>query len=77
MPQECAQARTDPGATMLIDSGFGTREVPTARMRVNVAGRERAVTVELRSYMKNREEDGLVLAGRRVVDSARIVVTER
>ena len=45
---------------MLIDSGFRTREVPTARMRVNVAGRERAVTVELRSDVKNREEDGLV-----------------
>jgi len=46
--------------TMLIDSGFGALEVPTATVMVNVGGRTRSVTVELRSDVEDREEDGLV-----------------
>src|SRR5262249_16624596 len=44
----------------VIDSGFGTREVPTADISVEVGGRWRPLTVELRSDLKNRAEDGLV-----------------
>jgi len=46
--------------TMVIDSGFGTREVPTALALLNVDGRERSVPVELRSDVTDRQEDGLV-----------------
>ena len=45
---------------MFIDSGFGTREVPVATISVTVGGRERSVIVELRSDVKDRDEDGLV-----------------
>jgi hypothetical protein len=50
----------DRDRTMFIDSGFGTREVPTAMVNVNVGGRERSAMVELRSDVKDRDEDGLV-----------------
>lgn len=50
---------SDPNQTMTIDSGFGTREVPTAAVTVNMAGVERLVRVELRSDL-NRAEDGLM-----------------
>ena len=49
----------DPNQTMTIDSGFGTREVPTAAVTVNVAGVERLVRAELR-FDLNRTEDGLM-----------------
>jgi len=50
----------DRDRTMFIDSGFGTREVPTAMVNVNVGGRERSAMVELRRDVKDRDEDGLV-----------------
>jgi hypothetical protein len=46
--------------TMVIDSGFGTREVPTTIASVNVGGRERSVSVEVRKDVTDREEDGLL-----------------
>jgi len=46
--------------TMMIDSGFGTREVPATVARVNVGGRERSVSVEVRKDVTDREEDGLL-----------------
>src|SRR5262249_45317005 len=46
--------------TTVIDSGFGTREEPSAKISVDVGGRRRHVMAELRSDLRDREEDGLV-----------------
>jgi hypothetical protein len=47
-------------ATMVVDSGFGRREVPTAAINVDVGGGRRPVVAELRRDLKDRGEDGLV-----------------
>jgi hypothetical protein len=44
----------------VIDSGFGTHEVPSAGIRADVGGRQRQVIAELRGDLRDREEDGLV-----------------
>jgi hypothetical protein len=50
----------DPDRTIVIDSGFGTREVPITMAGVNADGRNRSVSVGLRRDVGNREEDGLL-----------------
>ena len=46
--------------TMLIDSGFGTREVPTVKVSLDAGGRRTRTPAELRGDLRDREEDGLV-----------------
>ena len=43
-----------------FDSGFGAREEPTARIHVNVGGRDRSVRAALWSGVQDRLEDGLL-----------------
>ena len=46
--------------TLVIDSGFGTRHVPSVEVTVDVRGRSGRVTAEIRTDVRDREEDGLV-----------------
>ena len=45
---------------VLVDSGFGTRELPAAMIILNLDGRPRPTLAVLMSDLRDREEDGLV-----------------
>jgi len=51
-----------PSQSVLIDSGFATRQLPTARIIMNLDGRPRSILAVLMPDVKNRDEDGLVPA---------------
>jgi hypothetical protein len=53
-------ARLPDRGAMVIDSGFGMRSVPSVEVSVDVRGRGGRVTAEIRTDVRDREEDGLV-----------------
>ena len=50
----------DQARTVRVDSGFGTRDVPTAMISINIGGRRRSAVAALMRDVTDRQEDGLV-----------------